>query len=176
MFSKLLTTFFPLPVFFLLLIVIGFFGVVGFFFFEKLKQYSKNHRIMECLRLEGTTRNLSPLGYRAIEPFVCDHPTNSLSPNSPAFKSISVPFRDKAVLRDRVKDLVEVQVDDISCPMGSEVLSHPSLSLCCYGIFYRKLGRVLCTDMSSLYPAGYPAGLHHVGVTQEVGEEDLLSI
>lgn len=36
--------------------------------------------------------------------------------NSPAFKSLSLQFRDKNAIWDQIKGLAEVQVGNISCP------------------------------------------------------------
>ncbi|GAB0206720.1 mitochondrial enolase superfamily member 1 [Grus japonensis] len=68
--------------------------------------------------LRNATRHCSPLGHGAVD-------RNSLSatiqlipypPSGPPIESMSLQFRDKDVLRDSVKCLVQVQVDDIGCP------------------------------------------------------------
>ena len=71
--------------------------------------------------LGNTTHHQSLPGHGAID----HNPHNPLAVsiqltlyplNSPAFKSISLQFRDKEAVQDRVKGLAQVQEDDSVCP------------------------------------------------------------
>lgn len=50
-----------------------------------------------------------------IDPSGCSYPTNSYPLNILSFKSIHFQVRDKDGVWDHIKDLTEIQVDDISC-------------------------------------------------------------
>ena len=65
----------------------------------------------------GTTYDQHPPEQRAIDsnPLATIIETIIYQPNSPAFKSISLQFRDKNVVQYHLKGLAQVQVDDISC-------------------------------------------------------------
>ncbi|PKU36589.1 hypothetical protein llap_13111 [Limosa lapponica baueri] len=79
---------------------------------KDVKQHQSQYR-----PLRNTTHHWSPLGHQAID-------RNSLSatihpipypPSGPSVKSMSLQFRDKDIMWDRVKCFAQVQVDDTSC-------------------------------------------------------------
>lgn len=67
--------------------------------------------------LEDTTHDQPLLGCRATDnPLATKIQPTHYPPNSPAFKTIYLQFRDKDVVQDHVKSLAHVQIDCISCP------------------------------------------------------------
>ena len=88
--------------------------------------------------LGNTTHEHSPPAQRAIanNPLVTTTQTIPCPLSSPPFEPISLQFRDKDVVRARIKGLAEVQADNISC-----------LSLvhqCCHSITERlQVGQAL---------------------------------
>lgn len=66
--------------------------------------------------LVDTVYYWSPPGHRAIDlhPLAVTFHLITYPLNSPSFKSLQL--RHKDVAQDHVKDLAEVQVDDVSCP------------------------------------------------------------
>ena len=76
----------------------------------KEHQYQARH-------LRNTTHDWPLPGHRAIDsnPMATIIQPILYPPNNPAFKSISLQFRDKDVVWDH-NDLAQVQVDDNSCP------------------------------------------------------------
>jgi len=68
--------------------------------------------------LGDTTYDWPPPGQRAIHnnPLATNINQILYPPNRPAFKSISLQFRNKDLVWDHNKGIAHVQVDDISCP------------------------------------------------------------
>ena len=75
------------------------------------------HWSQDCPLADVTHDQLLP-GHRAVDnkPLAITMQPIIYPPNSPAFKSIYLQFRDKDMVWDPVRDLTQVQVDDISCP------------------------------------------------------------
>ena len=64
---------------------------------------------------QNPTCHWCPFGYQAFDHYPLDMTIQSIPhpPNSPPIKSVSLQFREKDVMGDHVKELTEVQRDDI---------------------------------------------------------------